>query len=105
MFNGWTGEEIALPDDSSALHLLQHIRDESHRFAITGHRARRNKKRTQSNLQQIDGVGPKRRQSLLSHFGGMQDLTKASIDELAKVKGISLDMADTIYRSLRGEDG
>jgi excinuclease ABC subunit C len=105
LFNGWTGEEIALPDDSSALHLLQHIRDESHRFAITGHRARRNKKRTQSSLQQIDGVGPKRRQALLTHFGGMQDLTKASIDELAKVKGISADMADTIYRSLRGEEG
>ena len=105
LFNGWTGEEIALPDDSSALHLLQHIRDESHRFAITGHRARRNKKRIQSNLQQIDGVGPKRRQALLSHFGGIQDLTKASIDELTKVKGISAEMADTIYRSLRGEDG
>ncbi|MDC9719842.1 MAG: excinuclease ABC subunit UvrC [Gammaproteobacteria bacterium] len=105
LFNGWTGQEIVLPEDSSALHLLQHIRDESHRFAITGHRARRNKKRTQSNLQQIDGVGPKRRQALLSHFGGIQDVTKASVDELAKVKGISIDMADTIYRSLRGEEG
>jgi excinuclease ABC subunit C len=105
LFNGWSGAEIALADDSSALHLLQHIRDESHRFAITGHRARRNKKRTQSSIQQIDGVGPKRRQALLSHFGGMQALAKASVDELAKVKGISPDMADNIYRSLRGEDG
>ncbi len=105
LFNGWSGAEIALADDSSALHLLQHIRDESHRFAITGHRARRNKKRTQSSIQQIDGVGPKRRQALLSHFGGMQALAKASVDELAKVKGISADMADNIYRSLRGEDG
>jgi len=105
LFNGWTGEEIVLPSDSSALHLLQHIRDESHRFAITGHRARRNKKRTQSSLQQIDGVGPKRRQALLQHFGGMQDVNKASVDELAKVKGISVDMANMIYRSLRGEDG
>ncbi|MCS5558581.1 MAG: excinuclease ABC subunit UvrC, partial [Oceanospirillaceae bacterium] len=105
LFNGWTGQEIVLPSESSALHLLQHIRDESHRFAITGHRARRNKKRTQSNLQQIDGVGPKRRQALLQHFGGIQDVTKASVDELAKVKGISVEMADIIYRSLRGEEG
>jgi len=105
LFNGWTGQEIVLPSESSALHLLQHIRDESHRFAITGHRARRNKKRTQSNLQQIGGVGPKRRQALLKHFGGIQDVTKASVDELAKVKGISIEMADMIYRSLRGEEG
>jgi excinuclease ABC subunit C len=105
LFNGWTGQEIVLPTDSSALHLLQHIRDESHRFAITGHRARRNKKRTQSSLQQIEGVGPKRRQALLRHFGGMQDLAKASVDELAKVKGISNQMANLIYRSLRGEEG
>ena len=105
LFNGWTGQEIVMPSESSALHLLQHIRDGSHRFAITGHRARRNKKRTQSKLQQIDGVGPKRRQALLQHFGGIQDVTKASVDELAKVKGISVEMADMIYRSLRGEEG
>ncbi len=103
LIEGWSGAEIALAPESAALHLLQHIRDESHRFAISGHRAQRGKKRSQSALQQIAGIGPKRRQSLLRQFGSLQALSKASTAEISKVQGINQALADTIYRSLRGE--
>lgn len=92
--------EIHLAEDSIALHLIQHIRDEAHRFAITGHRNQRDKKRTTSPLESIEGVGAKRRQQLLIHFGGLQELKRVSVDEIAKVKGISKDLAKKVYDAL-----
>ncbi len=91
---------IPLNADSSALHLIQHIRDEAHRFAIAGHRNRRQKAKTQSRLESIPGVGAKRRQSLLKYLGGMQEVLKASASELARVPGISEELAEDIYQYL-----
>ncbi|MEH6814892.1 MAG: helix-hairpin-helix domain-containing protein, partial [Motiliproteus sp.] len=96
-------QELVLPANSGALHLLQHIRDEAHRFAITGHRARRAKKRGQSLLEEIPGVGPKRRKQLLKHFGGSQEISRASVEEIAKVSTISRNMAEEIYAHLHRE--
>ena len=93
-------EELGLDGASSAAHLLQHIRDEARRFAITGHRQRRSKKRTQSELDEIAGVGPTRRRELLTHFGGLKAVKGASIEELAKVPGINRKLAETIYNTL-----
>ncbi|MCG8380619.1 MAG: excinuclease ABC subunit UvrC [Gammaproteobacteria bacterium] len=93
-------KEMRLQSDSEALHLIQQIRDEAHRFAITGHRARRAKARNQSPLEQIPGVGAKRRQKLLAHFGGFQQIEKAGREELATVPGISKQLAATIYDEL-----
>jgi excinuclease ABC subunit C len=88
---------VNLPESSPALHLIQHIRDEAHRFAITGHRRRRAKSRLSSSLESISGLGPKRRQSLLKHFGGLQGISRANPEELAKVPGISKKLAEQIY--------
>ncbi len=95
--------EFTLPADSPALHLIQQIRDEAHRFAITGHRARRGKARKVSSLEQVAGVGPKRRRELLKHFGGLQELSRASSDEIAKAPGISKKLAESIYAALHSE--
>ncbi|MFL0798583.1 MAG: excinuclease ABC subunit UvrC [Cellvibrionaceae bacterium] len=92
-----TGEELQLGVDSSALHLVQHIRDEAHRFAVSSHQMRRDKKRSRSILEDIPGVGPSRRRELLKHFGGLQEVMKASEADLAKVPGISKAMAAQIY--------
>jgi len=92
-----TDKEIVLSGDSAALHLIQHIRDESHRFAITGHKQRRDKKRTTSGLEDIPGIGAKRRRELLRHFGGLVEVKKAGVADLAKVDGISQHLAEEIY--------
>jgi excinuclease ABC subunit C len=98
-----TKEELMLPRDSSALHLIQHIRDEAHRFAVTGHKARRDKTRRQSTLEEIPGVGPKRRRELLRYFGGLQGVQTASLEELCRVPGISGKIAEQIYDMLHGD--
>ena len=87
------------PDDP-ALHLIQTIRDEAHRFAITGHRARRGKARTQSTLEDVPGIGPARRKTLLERFGGLQGVAGASVETLAQVPGISRELAQRIYDAL-----
>ena len=94
---------IKLGPTSSALHLLQHIRDEAHRFAITVHRNKRNKARTTSTLETIEGVGAKRRQKLLNYFGGLQGLMSASEEAIAQVPGIGSALAATIYQNLHGK--
>ena len=92
--------QLALAGHSPALHLIQHIRDEAHRFAITGHRQRRDKARVTSGLEGISGVGPKRRQALLRHFGGRKAIAEASIEALCQVDGINRALAEEIHATL-----
>ena len=94
------GTKIQLPEDHKALHLIQQVRDEAHRFAITKHRAKRDKRRGGSVLEVIPGLGPKRRRDLLTHFGGIQGVLKASEKEMMLVPGLGAVMARTIYKIL-----
>lgn len=103
LFIGGDDGEYTLPPNSPALHLLQQIRDEAHRFAITGHRLRRGKARTTSVLESIPGLGPKRRQTLLKQFGGLQGVSGAGIDDLMRVSGINAALAERIYDAFHSE--
>ncbi len=94
---------LKLSPSSPALHLIQQLRDEAHRFAITGHRARRGKRRMHSALEDIRGLGPKRRRELLRQFGGLQAVARAGIDDLERVKGISRQLAETIYEHFHAD--
>ena len=101
------GQELPLDvtPGAPALLLIQHIRDEAHRFAITGHRQRRGKAKRQSSLEEIAGLGPKRRQSLLKQFGGLQGVANAGVDALAGIDGISRQLAQRIYDTFHHQDG
>jgi len=100
LFRPGESRAMTLPPDSPALLLIQQIRDEAHRFAITGHRQRRAKARRTSKLEEIPGLGPKRRRELLRQFGGLQGVTGAGVDDLVEVHGISRKLAETIYNAL-----
>ena len=98
--NGET--KLDLPSNSAGLHLLQQLRDEAHRFAITGHRNRRQKQRRRSEIDEIEGIGPKRKRELLTHFGSVAAIKGASIEELQKVPSISTKLAEEIYGIFHG---
>ncbi len=100
LFIGREAKRMSLPNGAPSLHLVQQIRDEAHRFAISGHRARRAKKRSSSPLESVAGIGPKRRRQLLRHFGGWQEIERATIDELTKVEGISKKIAQDVHAAL-----
>ncbi len=103
LFLSGENRPFILPADSAALHLVQQIRDEAHRFAITGHRQRRAKARATSALERIPGIGPKRRQALLRQFGGLKQLARAGVEDIAGVEGISAELAQRIYDAFHGE--
>ncbi|MCY4361737.1 MAG: excinuclease ABC subunit UvrC [Gammaproteobacteria bacterium] len=96
--------ETSLRANSPVLHLIQEIRDEAHRFAITGHRRQRNSKRTRSVLEEVEGIGAKRRRELIRFFGGLQGVSRAGVEELARAPGISDNLAKKIYASFHGDE-
>jgi excinuclease ABC subunit C len=102
LIRGDNGKTLWPGPESPALHLIQSVRDEAHRFAITGHRQRREKAREKSRLEEIAGIGAKRRSALLKHFGGITGVAAAGIEELAGVKGMSRDLASKIYAAFHG---
>ena len=92
---------MILDTHDPAFLLIQQVRDEAHRFAITGHRKQRAKKSQGSALDDISGIGAKRRQAILKYFGGWQEVSRASVDELAKVPGVSRELALLVYQTLQ----
>jgi excinuclease ABC subunit C len=96
------GSELRPGPESPALQLIQQIRDEAHRFAITGHRGKRAKARQRSKLEDIPGIGSRRRAMLLKHFGGLAGLRKAGVEEISRVEGINAALARRIYTALHG---
>jgi excinuclease ABC subunit C len=98
------GRELQPGVESPGLQLIQQVRDEAHRFAITGHRGRRAKTRETSRLEDIAGIGPRRRANLLKHFGGLAGLKNAGVEEIARVEGVNHALASRIYASLHGLD-
>ena len=103
LFLEGSSQPVPLSADNAMLYLLQRIRDEGHRFAVSGHRLRRNRNSIHSLLEDIPGVGPARRKVLLGHFGSAKKLKQASIEQLLKIPGINSSLATTIHHSLRGE--
>ena len=104
LFLSGSGRPTILPPTSAGLHLIQQIRDEAHRFAIAGHRARRGRARTSSPIERIPGIGGKRRQALLKNFGGLREVARAGVEDLARVPGISPQLAQKIYDAFHGEE-
>ncbi len=104
VFVPWDDTPIVLPSGSASLYLIKQVRDESHRFAITFHRELRDKAMTVSVLDEIEGIGPKRKKAIMSHFGSMKRLRSASVDDIASVKGVSRSLAEDIYQELRDWD-
>ena len=96
------GHELTVPASGPAMHLLQHIRDEAHRFAIAGHRGRRQKRQRRSVLDDVPGIGPRRKRALLAHFGSVASIKGASPEEISKVPGVSRKLAADIHGSLHG---
>jgi excinuclease ABC subunit C len=99
------GGPLSLTPGSPAMHLVQQIRDEAHRFAITGHRQRRGRRQHASVLESIAGLGPRRRRALLRHFGGLQGITRAGVEDLARTAGISRALAERIYGHFHEQGG
>ncbi len=95
-----TGEVVEWPPSDPGFRLMQRIRDEAHRFAIGGHRLRRDRKRHRSVMEDIEGIGPQRRRQLIAQFGGLRGLKEASREELARIRGVGPELAERIYRAL-----
>ena len=100
---GQSRRDLVLPPDSTALHLIQQVRDEAHRFAISALQKRRAKKSGGSSLEGIPGVGPRRRRELLRYFGGIQGIERASLEEIARVPGISRKIAEDVYATFHNQ--
>jgi excinuclease ABC subunit C len=95
---------VHLSQESPALHLIQQIRDEAHRFAISAHRQRRSRARKSSILEDVPGLGPKRRQLILKQFGGLQEVARVGVEDLSRLPGISMQLAQRIYDTLHPDD-
>jgi excinuclease ABC subunit C len=104
LFTAQNHHGITLPPESPALHLIQQVRDEAHRFAISAHKQRRSKARRSSVLEEIPGLGPKRRQLILKRLGGLQEVSRAGVEDLAQLPGISRHLAQRIYDTLHPDD-